>query len=404
MSDADRLRIRTYLEPGRTLEPVTGVGRHANAMVRGLSERPGVELDLLFSRQWLDATGRLPENAPLRDLPFSTYRLPERWSERLRKLTGRPSLERHVAGADVVYAPADAVLPTGGTPAVVTLHDVFAIDPESPDYGRTTAARRLERRWRRWLPRLFACSDAVLTVSDDSRRRMLALTDTAGTPVIVVGNGVSPCFFEVAKKAPADCQRPGPWPYVLAVGGLQGRKGAAAMLAVCEELRRRGSDLRVVFVGRPEPKWGEAANAAPNAIVAGPIGDDRIADYLRAAEAQLFLSPYEGFGLPAVEAMAAGTPVVAAKATSLPEVVDGAGICLDPQETGAVAEALLTFAKRGAEREGIVTRGFQRAASFTWAACVDRAYAALSAAANRDRRRLQELAELTLDEASASRR
>ncbi|NNJ24391.1 glycosyltransferase family 4 protein [Alienimonas chondri] len=397
----DSLKIRAYLEPGRTLEPVTGVGRHANAMVRALAERPGVNLDLLFSREWLGEDARLPANAPLRDLPFSAYALPERLSERLRKLTGHPSLAKHAAGADVVYAPADAVLPTGAVPAVVTLHDVFAVDPAFPLYRANPAARRLERRWRRWLPRLFDCSDAVLTVSDDSRRRMRTLTDTADTPVIVVGNGVSPCFYAIAAKNPADCVRPGPWPYVLAVGGLQGRKGAAEMLAVAAELHRRGSELRVVFVGRPESEWAEAAAKTPNAVVAGPLGDDLMADYLRAAEAQLFLSRYEGFGLPALEAMAAGTPVVAADETSLPEVVGDAGVCLSPDDTTAVTDALLSFAERGPDREELVRKGHARAAGFTWAACAERAFQALSAAANRDHDRLDELAETPLADAPA---
>ncbi|QDT15725.1 glycosyltransferase family 4 protein [Alienimonas californiensis] len=392
----DPLKVRAYLEPGRTLEPVTGVGRHANAMVRALAERPEVTLDLLFSRGWLGEDGRLPANAPLRDLPLRTYALPERFSERLRKLTGRPSLARHAAGADVVYAPADAILPTGPVPAVVTLHDVFAVDPEFPAHRTTPAARRLERRWRTWLPRLFACSDAVLTVSDDSRRRMRRLTDTADTPVIVVGNGVSPVFYQIFEKPPADCRRPGPWPYALAVGGLQGRKGAAEMLAVAAELARRGSEVRVVFVGRPEPKWEQVAQQTPNAVVAGPIGDELMADYLRAADAQLFLSHYEGFGLPALEAMAAGTPVVAANNTSLPEVVGDAGVCLAATDTGAATDAILAFADGGAMREDYVQKGRARAARFTWAACAERAFQVLTAAAHHDAALLRELAERPL--------
>ena len=390
---ADPLRVVSYIQVGRTLEPTTGTGRHVNAMVAALADRADVDQTLLFSRSWLGKDGTLPANCPLRDLPARTYALPERLSERLRKLTGRPSLARHLGDAAVLYAPSDAVVPTGPTPAVVTLHDVFAVDPDFPLHGGSPAARRQERRWRAWLPRLFDCADAILTSSEDSRRRMTRLLDVRGTPVCVVGNGAARPFFEVAAKPVEDCERPGPWPYVLAVGGLQGRKGAAETLAVAAELHRRGSELRVVFVGRPEPEWAAAAEAAPNAVVAGPLPDGTLADYVRAAEVQLFLSLYEGFGLPAVEAMAAGTPVVAADNTSIPEVVGEAGVLLPADDAGAAADAILSVAGGGAARERFVRLGQERAARFTWEACAARAARVLRAAANRDAAALRALAE-----------
>ena len=371
------LRLLCPVRAGQTTLPGTGVTRHVNAMLHTLADRPGVAVELLAARP-------LPADSGVRDLPARYYRLPEGVSEKLRKATGRPSLDRHAAsshggaGCDAVYSPADTVAACGAAKTLLTLHDPFALDPLFP-HPDTPAARRTRRRWAAWAPRMVASADVLLTVSEFSKSRIERLLDTAGTPVGVVGNGVAPAFFAAAGVPPGELSRAfplappnPPGPYLLVLAGLCARKGAPHVLAVADELRRRGGELRIVVAGRSEPRFIAEAAGRANVTDLGPVPDSRLLPLLRGASALLFLSLYEGFGLPAAEAMACGVPVIAADRTALPGVVGDAGVLLDPAATGELADAAVELAAGGGLRDRLVAAGRARAAGFTWDACADR--------------------------------
>ena len=378
-NDHPPLRLLCPVRAAQSALPGTGVTRHVCAMLNTLHAREDAAVELL-------AGGPAADNCGVRDLPRREYRLPERISERLRKATGRPLLNRHAAashggaGCEAVYAPADTVagcsLP--GVKTLLTLHDPFALDPLFP-HPDTKRARRTRRRWAAWVPRMVAAADVLLTVSEFSKARIEHLLDTRGTPVEVVGNGVAREFFDAATVPVAELRRVyqeaaanPPGPYLLVLAGLCERKGARHVLAVADELRGRGSELKIVVAGRSEPRFLAEADRRPNLVNVGPVPDARLVPLLRGASALLFLSLYEGFGLPAAEAMACGVPVVAADRTALPGVVGDAGVLLEPDAAGELADACEELAAGGFLRDRLIAAGRSRVARFTWEACADR--------------------------------
>ncbi len=168
-------------------------------------------------------------------------------------------------------------------------------------------------------------------------------------------------------------------PYVLVVGGLTQRKGGSATLDVAEELGRRGSPLSFVVAGRSDDDLASRAGAIANVVELGVVDDEVLPPLMRGAVALSFLSIYEGFGIPAVEAMAAGTPPVVSHHASLPEVVGDAGLIVDPSDTSAAADLLDRLYEDTVFRDGYAAAGRVRAEMFRWDRCVD-----LLAAAFRD--------------------
>lgn len=366
-------RILIYLQPVRTYVPCSGVGRHINGMVLELANRPGVEVELLFSRQWLGSDGKLPANCPLRHLPFRTFALPERVVERSWKLIGWPSIEKYLAGFDFLYCPSDTAFPVTSIPSFVTIHDIHPLDPLYPAYDHVSGWWGQRQRWQKWVARAFQTSSAVLTVSDFCKSRMEVLLPQRQAAVHVIGNGVDEEFFALGERDPGHCEVPGAWPFVLVIGGLTDRKGAEATLRVAQELKKSGSGLRIVVVGKSEAHWIEQVASYDNIVLCGPLSDELMGQYLRGASALLFLSQYEGFGIPIIEAMAAGVPVVCSDTSSLPEVAGEAGYVFPSRDANAIADCLNRLIDRNdCERKSRVDAGLERARSFTWKVCIER--------------------------------
>jgi alpha-1,3-rhamnosyl/mannosyltransferase len=182
---------------------------------------------------------------------------------------------------------------------------------------------------------------------------------------------------------PAFTPGPGPddraEPYLLAVGTLQPRKNLEAALAAFERLHAGGLEHRLVVAGargwRDEELVARlrASPAAARIDLAGRVDDAALVALYRGAACLLFPSRAEGFGFPPLEAMACGTPVVAAAAGSLPEVVGDAAPLVPPEDHAALADAV---ARVLADPEAWRARGLAHAAGFTWARCAEQTVAA----------------------------
>jgi glycosyltransferase involved in cell wall biosynthesis len=213
--------------------------------------------------------------------------------------------------------------------------------------------------FRTFVPRSARRAARVLTGSESTKRDLVERYRVPEERIIVTPYGVDPVFRP-------DGPRPEQPPYALVVGALQDRKRPELALLA---LRAVDSELRLVFAGPDrglEPQLRDDARLlglADRVEFAGHVDRDDLAALYRGAACLVFPSRYEGFGLPVLEAMASGTPVVATRSSSIPEVAGDAAILVD----GEADELASGIARALSERDRLVSAGLERARQFSWA-------------------------------------
>ena len=217
----------------------------------------------------------------------------------------------------------------------------------------------------------------VLTVSTYSQQEIL---EWAGLPVervVVVGNGVGPAFCPEGQ-----CHTPG-YPYVFYVGNRKPHKNLVRLLQGFARSSLK-KDVRLVLAGTPEAASSQqiaTLKLQDQVVYAGQLTDTELAAYYRGALALVCPSLYEGFGLPPLEAMACGTPVVTSNLTALPEVVGDAAVLVDPHDVEAIAWGMQCVVEDSALRQTLSQKGLTRAQQFTWARTAERVWQVLQEAA-----------------------
>ena len=277
-----------------------------------------------------------------------------------RSWLGAP--RRAAAACDVSFFPhwdAPLVAPRAG--CVVTLPDL------TPRCAASPAGRLRRAVGRAALGRVVAGADAVVCVSRAAASEVLAGHPSLRGRLRVVPNGVSRAFGDApAGPAPVD------GPYLLWVGMLKPHKNPAAALDVLARVRAAGrTDVRLAVVGRAYPELdfvalAEARGLAGAVVALGEVGDAALRSLYAHCAALVFPSRAEGFGLPVLEAMAAGAPVVASDIPPVVEVAGGAAALFAPDDSAGMAAAVLTLLGDGAARAAAVARGRARAATFSW--------------------------------------
>jgi glycosyltransferase involved in cell wall biosynthesis len=279
------------------------------------------------------------------------------------------------ADLDLVYFPASySFVPVWGVGrVVVTLHDTLALaHPELVFPGG-----KGQLAWKIKEHAAVAWSDRVVTVSEAARRDLVAWFGLDADRIRVVPEGPDPVFRPRREPEGADVLRrygiDTNHRYWLYVGGLSPHKN---LLRLIEAFARLGKDERLVLVGDfgdvfhthvPELRAAvERSGLADRVRFTGFAHDDDLAFIYSRAYALVHPSLMEGFGLPPVEAMACGTPVVSSNAGSLPEVVGEGGIFFDPTDVSAIAEALQGLGSDPARRGELAKHALERAASLTW--------------------------------------
>lgn len=312
--------MKVGIDTSPLIQTRAGTARHVRGLLRALRDRPGVELELLS----FGGAGRA--SSVTRDALWYPV-----------------GLARRARGLDVLHCTTFRGPVRSGVPTVLTVHDLAIL--------RTPEAFP---RWHRLygkagLVRVLRAADAIIAVSELTKREAVALAGIPSERIRVIPNGVDPVFTAEGPRADGD--------YVLAVATLEPRKNLAR---VVEAARLAGVELRVVGARG----WG---GVEVDGWV-GEVPDAELAALYRGARCVLYPSLYEGFGLPVLEAMACGTPVVTSRGTAMEEVADSAAVLVDPLDAGAIADGI-----RGADarRGELVPLGLARARELTWERAAD---------------------------------
>ncbi|HEV3366878.1 MAG TPA: glycosyltransferase family 1 protein [Acidimicrobiales bacterium] len=284
-----------------------------------------------------------------------TVRIPSRLligaSPGLRRAAGRIIYRGH----DVVHR-FDLRLPPAPHPEVLTVHDV--VSWRFPDEGRppsdaATTARRAS---------VVVCPSQF---SADEVASQLGVAEPRA-----IHNGVDRTFFTAVPLAADELEAMGiRTPFVLHAGGCTQRKNLAGLAAAWPLVRASHPDTVLVLMGPPDERRDRLFDPLAGTIRVGRVPDAAVRGVMAAAAAVVVPSTYEGFGLPALEAMAAGVPVVAANRSSLPEVCGDAAYLVEPDGPG-LADGLVAALGGGPDTRALVDRGRVRAEAFSWEASV----------------------------------
>jgi glycosyltransferase involved in cell wall biosynthesis len=334
--------VRIALDVSPLSHPRTGIGNYLRGSIAGLAEAAAGAHELVAfaptSPQGLRAIPAALEGVPLdlrlRFLPFAHF-----WRQGWSRL-GRPPVERFLGPVDVLHFSDWMYPPQRGGVRATTIHDLVPLRHPEWVQGRT---RRMHGAKYRNAAR--TC-DVVFANSEFTRREVVELLGVPAERVRVAYPGVGERFAPDGPRADLD------GPYLLAVGTLEPRKNLATAQRAAELV-----GLRLAVVGAHG--WGgvEAEGSV------GRVSDERLAELYRGAEAFVYPSRFEGFGMPIVEAMASGVPVVASSHASLDEASGDAALRADPDDPTAFAAAL---ERALGERDELVRRGLAHAARFSW--------------------------------------
>ncbi|HBI16255.1 MAG TPA: glycosyltransferase family 1 protein [Desulfobulbaceae bacterium] len=352
----------TVLQRGLASESLDGIGNYTRELLKQLGQMRGLELKpFAFSGNRFSSSGH-----PILNLgPFKSQAI-------LSAASGLsfPFADRSVAGeVDLVHATDHLIPSLGNVPVVATLMDAIPLaHPEWVPSSFRKIKNSLWRRsvhWARW----------VVTISAHARQELVKWFKLREDRISVIPLGVDRRWFVVPSNV--DIERVNrhyglPRCFFLFVGTLQPRKNILGLIAAHRMLpRAMRNDFPLLVIGRPgrgglQTVRALAGNEDQTLRWLQYVPDTDLVPLVRRASAMVFPSFYEGFGLPILEAFAAGVPVVASNLSALPEVAGDAAWLVDPTRADALAEAMQSVVLEAATADELRRRGRARALQFTW--------------------------------------
>jgi glycosyltransferase involved in cell wall biosynthesis len=355
--------MRLAVDATALLGARTGVGVVTSELLARLATEPDLDV-VAFGVTWRgrnELTDQLPDGIRGVRRPMAARPLREAWSR-----ADQPPIEWWTGSIDVVHGPNYVVPPSRGAGELVSVHDLtFVHHPEMCTADTLAYPGLIRRALRRGATVHTGSAFVAAEIADEFA------IDAADVVVVPYGTRPLPAD-EPGADSDAGRTLAGSEHYLLAVGTVEPRKDLPTLVRAFDHMAAARPDLALVIAGTDG--WG--ADALTDAVASSPhrdrirrlgwVDERQRAALLRGAAVYAYPSIYEGFGLPPLEAMAAGTPVVTSTAGSLPEVVGDAALTIAPGDESALAEAIGRLIDDDALVEELRGRGRRRAASFTW--------------------------------------
>lgn len=272
------------------------------------------------------------------------------------------ALKKHKA--DLFFSP-DGYLSLGSSvKQIAVIHDLnFEHYPEDIPWSA-----RIHYNY--FFPKFAKKAHKIVTVSDYSKQDICKTYNISQEKVHAIWNGASEKFMPISVEEKQTIQQEltGGQPYFLFVGSLHPRKNVKRLLEAYQAYRKQHADLDLVIVG--EPMWKQNTSYleyADNSIhFTGHLSLERLTKVMGAASIFVFVPYFEGFGIPLVEAMRCGTPIIAGNKTSLPEILGDAGILVDPFSVEEITQAMITLSTDVSLQQSLSAKGLERSQQFSW--------------------------------------
>ena len=356
------------------LQPLTGVGNYTDQLARRISTDDVLQPHFFYGTHWSRKVIAQAAPSVQKLLPWIRKNIPRSYDIRQWVQSRRFHAGTARGGFDLYHEPNNIPLPFDG-PLVLTVHDLSWI--RYPHMHPAERVQAMEQRFEGGLRR----ATRVITDSQFVKQELIDVFGIAPEKIHPVALGADERF---APKTPEQTQQTlcqhqlQHGSYFLAVGTLEPRKNLQlalnAFMAMPRLLRERYPLVLVGMTGwHASPLQAQLAPllAAGEVKQLGYLAPDELANIMAAACALIYPSIYEGFGLPPLEAMACGVPVIASNVSSIPEVVGDTGILLDPQDTAGLTEAMTTLASAPEVRANLSVRAYQRSQNFSWDQCAN---------------------------------